>query len=51
MPRANRHFLPGHIWGITRRCQAFLLKSSKDKKCGLRRLSEAKKRFELWSLN
>jgi hypothetical protein len=21
MPRANRHFLPGHVWHITHRCQ------------------------------
>jgi hypothetical protein len=20
MPRANRHFLPGHLWHITHRC-------------------------------
>ena len=20
MPRANRHFLPGHVWHITHRC-------------------------------
>jgi len=28
MPRANRHFVPGHVWHITHRChqQAFLLK-------------------------
>lgn len=28
MPRANRYFLPGHVWHITHRChkQEFLLK-------------------------
>ena len=28
MPRANRHFLPGHVWHITHRChrKEFLLK-------------------------
>ena len=27
MPRANRHFLPGHVWHITHRChrKEFLL--------------------------
>ncbi len=32
MPRANRYFLPGHVWHITHRChkQEFLLKFVKD---------------------
>jgi len=31
MPRANRYFLPGHVWHITHRChkKEFLLKFSK----------------------
>ncbi len=30
MPRAHRHFLPGHVWHITHRChkQEFFLKFS-----------------------
>ncbi len=34
MPRANRYFLPGHVWHITHRChkKEFLLKFSKDRK-------------------
>jgi putative transposase len=32
MPRANRHFLPGHVWHITHRChdKKFLLKLLRD---------------------
>lgn len=35
MPRANRHFLPDHIWHITLRChqKAFLLKFAQDRRC------------------
>ncbi|MEK6593404.1 MAG: transposase [Pseudomonadota bacterium] len=53
MPRANRHFLPGHVWHITHRChqQAFLLKFAHDRQCYLRWLFEAKKRFGLCVLN
>ena len=34
MPRANRYFLPGHIWHITHRChkKEFLLKFTGDRK-------------------
>jgi hypothetical protein len=34
MPRANRHFLPGHIWHITHRChqKKFLLKFARDRR-------------------
>ena len=34
MPRANRYFLPGHVWHITHRChkKEFLLKFAKDRK-------------------
>jgi hypothetical protein len=33
MPRANRHYLHGHIWHITHRCQkeAFLLKFARGR--------------------
>ena len=35
MPRANRHFLPGHVWHITHRChqRAFLLKFARERDC------------------
>ena len=53
MPRANRHFLPGHVWHITHRChqKAFLLKFVHDRACYLRWLFEARKRFGLCVLN
>ena len=53
MPRANRHFLPGHVWHITHRChrKQFLLKFQGDRKCWRRWLFEAKKRFGLSVLN
>jgi putative transposase len=53
MPRANRHFVPGHYWHITHRCheQSFLLKFSRDRRCYIRWLFEAKKRFGLCLLN
>lgn len=53
MARANRHFLPGHVWHITHRChqKAFLLKFSKDRANWLRWLFEAKKRHGLCVLN
>lgn len=53
MPRANRHFLPGHIWHITHRChrKSFLLKFARDRQSYLRWIFEAKKRFGLSVLN
>jgi putative transposase len=53
MPRASRHFLPGHIWHITHRChqRKFLLKFARDRRCYLHWVFEAKKRFELSVLN
>ena len=53
MPRANRHFLPGHVWHLTHRCHErdFLLKFSHDRKTYLRWLFEARKRFGLCVLN
>ncbi len=53
MPRANRHFLPGHLWHLTHRChhKAFLLKFARDRRRYLRWLFEAKKRFGFSVLN
>ena len=53
MPRANRYFIPGHIWHITHRCHRseFLLKFSRDRKRWRHWLFEAKKRFGLSVLN
>lgn len=53
MPRANRHFLPGHVGHITHRChqKAFLLKFARDRQHYLHWLFEAKKRFGLGVLN
>ena len=49
MPRANRHFLPGHVWHITHRChrKSFLLKFALDRQSYLRWVFEAKMRFGL----
>jgi putative transposase len=49
MPRANRHFLPGHVWHITHRCHQknLLLKFARDRRSYLRWVFEAKKRFGL----
>ena len=53
MPRANRHFLPGHVWHITHRCHKkdFLLKFARDRDCWRHWLFEAKKRYGLCVLN
>jgi putative transposase len=53
MPRAHRHFLPGHVWHITHRChqKAFLLKFARDRQHYLHWLFEARKRFGLCVLN
>ena len=53
MPRANRYFLPGHVWHITHRChkKEFLLKFSKDRKRWHYWLLETKKRYGLSVLN
>ena len=53
MPRANRHFLPGHVWHLTHRCheREFLFKFARDRKQYLRWLYEARKRFGLCVLN
>ena len=53
MPRAHRHFLPGHVWHITHRChqRKFLLKFARDRRRYLHWLFEAKKRFGLCVLD
>src|SRR5687767_15382090 len=53
MPRANRYFLPVHVWHITHRChqRQFLLKFARDRRRYLRWVFEAKKRFGLSVLN
>src|SRR4030095_5786988 len=49
MPRANRHFLPGHIWHLMPRChqKSLLLKFARDRRRYLHWVFEAKKRFGL----
>lgn len=53
MPRANRYFLPDHVWHITHRChkKEFLLKFAKDRANWIKWLFEAKKRYGLEVLN
>lgn len=53
MPRANRYFLPGHIWHITHRChkQQFLLKFAKDRRMWRYWLYQARRRYGLCVLN
>jgi hypothetical protein len=49
MPRANRYFLPQHVWHITHRChkKEFLLKFAMDRESWIKWLFEARKRFGL----
>mgnify|MGYP006280905929 CR=1 FL=1 len=49
MPRANRHFVPGHIWHITHRChnKAFLLEHREDRRLWLNWLQKARNRYGL----
>lgn len=53
MPRANRYFLPGHVWHITHRChkQEFLLRFAKDRRIWVHWLYQARKRYDLCVLN
>lgn len=53
MARANRHFVPGHVWHLTHRChkREFLLKFSKDRLRWKQWLHEVKKRYGLVILN
>ncbi len=53
MPRANHHFLPGHVWHITH-CyyqKKFSLTFARDRHRYLYWVFEAKKRFDLPGLN
>jgi len=53
MPRANRVFIPGHLWHITQRChqREFLLKARIDRRRWLYWLFEAQRRYGLCVLN
>jgi len=53
MARANRHYIPGHVWHITHRChkREFLLRFARDRRRWLRWLFEGKKRFGTCILN
>jgi putative transposase len=53
MPRAHRHFLPGHVWHITHRCHKrdFLLKFARDRRLWRYWLYEARRRYGLCVLN
>jgi len=53
MARANRHFIPGHVWHPTNRCHKgeFLLKFSKDRDRWMELLFEAKHLYQLSVLN
>lgn len=53
MARADRHYIPGHIWHITHRChkREFLLRFAKDRQRWVRWLLEAKGRFGSAVLN
>jgi REP element-mobilizing transposase RayT len=53
MARANRHFIPGHIWHLTHRChkREFLLRFSKVRNRWIELLLEAKQRYHLSILN
>jgi putative transposase len=53
MPRANRYFLPNHLWHLTHRCheRAFLLRFARDRQLYLHWLFEARKRFGLCVLD
>jgi putative transposase len=49
MPRAHRHFIPGHIWHITHRCheKEFLLEKPSDRQLWLSLLRETTNRFSI----
>lgn len=53
MPRANRYYLPGHVWHITHRChkRQFLLKFAKDRHAWMYWLYQARRRHGLCVLN
>ena len=47
MARAQRHYIPGHVWHITHRChkREFLLKFPRDRRRWIEWLYQAKKRY------
>ena len=53
MARAKRHYVPGQVWHLTRRChkREFLLKFKRDRYRWIQWLFEAKRRFKLVVLN
>ena len=53
MPRANRYFVPGHVWHVTHRChrRAFLLRFARDRSRWMHWLYEARKRYRIRVLN
>jgi REP-associated tyrosine transposase len=53
MPRANRHYIPGYVWHITRRChkKEFVLKFARDRRRYLQWVFGARKRYGLSVLN
>jgi len=53
MARANRHYIPGHVWHLTHRChkREFLFKFAKDRLRWMQWLYEARKRHDLVILN
>jgi REP-associated tyrosine transposase len=53
MPRANRYWLPGHVWHLTHRChrRQFLLRFGRDRRMWTMWLYEARVRHGLCVLN
>ena len=53
MPRANRYFVPGHVWHITHRCrkQEFLLQFQRDRLAWRYWLYQARRRYGLCVLD
>ena len=53
MPRANRFFLPGHVWHLTQRChkRAFLLRFACDRRRWCYWLLQSRLRYGLCVLN
>jgi putative transposase len=49
MPRANRYFVPGHVYHLTHRChdRQFLLKFARDRDDYQKRLREVLARFDV----
>lgn len=53
MPRANRHYRPGHVWHLTHRChrRQFLLRFARDRRTWENWLFAARQRLGLCVLN